>query len=91
MAFSTPLGCKYKVSANVWGPEALRKETYAEFHGGGEEVNTSSLGDLLATGNTGQVDESRLDDSLLALGGLDDGLGESNAGSVIANLRSKSG
>ena len=56
--------------------------TYAEFHGGGEEVNTGSLGDFVATGNARQVDKGRLDDSLLALGGLDDSLCESKMRSV---------
>jgi hypothetical protein len=51
--------------------------TYTELHGGGEELNTGGLGNLITTGNTGQVDESRLNNTLLALGGLDDGLGKS--------------
>lgn len=78
MAFSAPLVCKDSVSSPT-APinRCAGKRTYAELHGGGEEVNTGSLGDLIAAGNTGQVDESRLDDSLLALGGLDHGLGES--------------
>lgn len=81
IAFSTPLGCRYSVSIIVvWAPGALN--TYAEFHGGGEEVNAGSLGDFVATGNAGQVDKGRLDDSLLALGGFDDGLRESRMASV---------
>lgn len=52
-------------------------KTYAEFHGGREEIKASSLGNSLTTGNTGQVDESRLDNALLALGGLDHSLGKS--------------
>lgn len=52
-------------------------KTYAQFHGGREEVNASSFGNGLTTGNTGQVDESRLDNALLTLGGLDHSLGKS--------------
>lgn len=54
------------------------KETYAQFHGGREELHTGRLGDLVAAGHTGQVDESRFDDALLAPGGLDHGLGEAD-------------
>ena len=51
--------------------------TYTELHGGGEELNTGGFGNLVTAGNTGQVDESRLNNTLLALGGLDDSLGKS--------------
>lgn len=60
--------------------EEMSRSTYAELNGGGEEVNTSGLGDLVTTGNTGQVDEGRLDNALLALGGLDHSLGEATRG-----------
>jgi hypothetical protein len=53
-------------------------KTYTEFHGSGEEVETGGLGNLITAGNTGQVDESRLNNALLTLGSLDDGLGESS-------------
>jgi hypothetical protein len=60
--------------------EEISRSTYAKLNGGGEEVNASGLGDLLTTGNTGQVDEGRLNDALLALSGLDHSLGEAIRG-----------
>lgn len=42
----------------------------------GEEVHTSGLHNGLTALNTGQVDERGLDDALLALGGLEQLLGE---------------
>lgn len=56
---------------------ALSKKAYAKLYRSREEFNTSSLRDFIAARNTGQVNESGLDDALLALGGLDNGLGES--------------
>lgn len=58
----------------------FHKNTYAKLHGGREEIKTGSLGDHITAGNTGQVDERGLDNTLLALGGLDHGLSESERG-----------
>lgn len=82
MAFSAPLGCMYCVSGCLSSPKTneISRSTYAKLNGGGEEVNTGRLGDLLATGDTGQVDVGRLNDALLALGGLDHSLGETARG-----------
>lgn len=51
--------------------------TYSKLDRSREEFDTSGLGNFLATSNAWQVDESRLDNALLALGSLDDGLGKS--------------
>lgn len=51
--------------------------TYPESHESGEEFNTSCLDNRVTTGDTRQVNESRLDNAGLALEGLDDTLGES--------------
>lgn len=51
----------------------------AKLNGYGEEVGAGGLCDGVTTVNTGQVDEAGLDNALLALGGLDDLLGESNS------------
>jgi hypothetical protein len=56
--------------------EEISRSTYAKLNRGGEEVNASGLGNLLTTRDTGQVDEGRLNNALLALGGLDHSLGE---------------
>jgi hypothetical protein len=53
-------------------------KTYAEFNGSGEEVKTSGLGNFITARDTVQVDESRLNNALLALRSLNDGLGKSN-------------
>ena len=53
--------------------------TYAKLNGSREELDTSGLGDGITASHTRQVNESGLDDALLALGGLDDSLGESNS------------
>lgn len=79
-AFSTPFGCRNKMSVCHRRPLLCVQNTYAKLHGGGEELNTGSFSNLLATGDTGQVDESRLDDTLLAVGSLDHGLGKSATG-----------
>jgi hypothetical protein len=50
--------------------------TYAKLDGDGEELGASGLGDGITALNTGKVDEAGLDNTLLALGGLDDLLGE---------------
>jgi hypothetical protein len=50
--------------------------TYTKLNGDGEEVKTSGLGDGISTLNTREVDVAGLDNTLLALGGLDDLLGE---------------
>ena len=52
----------------------------AELDGDGEVVEASLLSDGVATGDTRDVDERRLDDAGLALGGLDDLLGKAEAG-----------
>jgi hypothetical protein len=49
----------------------------------GEEVGAGGLCDGVAAGDTWQVDEAGLDDALLALGGLDDLLGESGLVSQV--------
>lgn len=54
----------------------MNRGTYAKFHGSREELKTGSLGDGITTSDTGQVNEGRLDNALLALGGLEDGLSE---------------
>jgi len=53
--------------------------TYAKLDGSREELDTGGLDDLITASHTGQVNESGLDDVLLALGGLDNSLGESNS------------
>ncbi len=63
----------------------MKSGTYAELHGSREEFNTGSLGDLSTTLDTGQVDESRLDNALLALSGLDNSLGEAIQMSVVSS------
>jgi hypothetical protein len=45
---------------------------YSKLDGDGEEVDASLLRNLLAAGDTGQVDVARLDQTLLALEGLED-------------------
>lgn len=50
--------------------------SYAELNGNGEEVQASGLGNLVTTGNTRQVDEARLDQTLLALDGPQELLGK---------------
>jgi hypothetical protein len=52
----------------------------AKLDGSREELDTGGLDDLIAASHTGQVNESGLDDVLLALGGLDNSLGESETG-----------
>jgi hypothetical protein len=54
--------------------------TYTKLNGDGEEVKTSGLGDGISTLNTREVDVAGLDNTLLALGGLDDLLGEAGRG-----------
>jgi hypothetical protein len=61
--------------------------TYTESHESREELDTSSLGDFLTARDAGQVDVSRLDDAGLALGGLDDALGESMIVSIRRGVR----
>lgn len=65
------------------------RNTYTELYRGREELNTSGLGDLITTGNAGQVDESRLNNALLALGGLDDGLGKSGKSQSRFKIRAQ--
>ena len=50
--------------------------TYAKLDGNREELGAGGLGDSITALNTGKVDEAGLDNALLALGGLDDLLGE---------------
>lgn len=76
IAFSTPLGYQ-TMSAILWFQKSREEETYAQLHGGREELNAGRLGDLLTTGHAGEVDVRRLDDALLAAGGLDHGFGKS--------------
>ena len=54
--------------------------TYTKLNGDGEEVKTSGLGDGISTLDTREVDVAGLDNTLLALGGLDDLLGEAVRG-----------
>jgi hypothetical protein len=73
MAFSAPLGwrfCQCRVPDNS-------TFTYTELNGNGEEVSASGLSNSITTGNTREVNEAGFNDALLALGGLDDLLGES--------------
>ena len=49
---------------------------YSKLDGNGEEVDTGLLRNLLAAGDAGQVDVARLDQTLLALEGLEDLLGK---------------
>jgi hypothetical protein len=51
----------------------------AKLDGHREEVRAGGLGDSVTALDTGEVDEAGLDDALLALGGLDDLLGESTS------------
>lgn len=51
--------------------------TYSKLDRSREEFDTSGLRNLLATSDAWQIDESRLDNALLALSSLDDGLGKS--------------
>jgi hypothetical protein len=50
--------------------------TYTKLDGHGKELSTSGLGDGISTLDAGEVDVARLDNSLLALGRLNDFLGE---------------
>jgi len=50
--------------------------TYTKLNGHGEVLGTGGLGNGVSTLYTGKVDKARLDDTLLALGGLDDLLSE---------------
>ena len=50
--------------------------TYTKLNGYGEEIGAGSLGDGISALYTWKVDEARLDDTLLALGGLDNLLGK---------------
>lgn len=52
--------------------------SYPESDKSREEFDTSCLGDLVTASNTGQVNESRLDDTGLTSESLDNSLGESN-------------
>ena len=71
----------YRVCQCCWYyNEKTIESTYAKLNGGGEELNTGRLGDLLTTGDTGQVDVGGLDEALLALGGLDHSLSEAMRG-----------
>lgn len=72
MAFSAPVGY-FIVSHRVL--EHL-DTTYTELDGYREELGTGSLRDGVATFNTWEVDEARLDDTLLAIDGLDYLLGK---------------
>lgn len=65
-AFSAPLG--YSASASTGS--SWRIGTYTKLNGDGEEVSAGLGSNLLATGNTGQVDVARLNETLLALDGL---------------------
>lgn len=55
---------------------------YSELNGDGKVLELSSNGglDLLSSGNSGKVDESGLDNVLLSLVGLKDGLSEAESG-----------
>jgi hypothetical protein len=57
--------------------DGLLSTAGAELDGDGEELSASSLSNGIASLNTGQVDEAGLDETLLALGGADDLVGES--------------
>lgn len=86
MAFSAPLGCNTRVSTKMVtrqeGEGRGRTSTYAKLNGDGEEVDTGLLGDLLTTGDTGQVDVAGLDEALGTLDGLQQLLSE--AGVVVS-------
>lgn len=51
--------------------------TYSKLDGDGEELNASSLGDGLTSGNTRQVDVAGLNKALLTLDSAEQLLGES--------------
>lgn len=86
MAFSAPLGWGIKTLATVlskhggrgWGSGVQ----YSKLNGDREEVDAGLLGNLLAAGNTGEVDIAGLDEALGALHGLEKLLGEPLAKAV---------
>jgi len=62
------------------GASGASNFTYTKLDGYGEELSTGGLGNGISTLYTGEVDVAGLDDALLALGGLDDLLGEAAHG-----------
>ena len=65
------------------GPMSRMCVTYAELNGDREEVNADLLGDLLSTGNTGEIYIARLDEALGTSGGLEHLLGEPVRRSIL--------
>ena len=59
-------------------PSTFELRTHSKLNGGGEEINAGGLGNRITAGNTGQVDECRLNNALDALRSLENGLGESS-------------
>ena len=72
-AFSAPEGYE----ALVLPHNNRRGTTYAQFDRNGEIVYACFLYNFITPSNAGKVDVSRLDDTLLTLGGLDELFGES--------------
>lgn len=78
MAFSAPLGYVL-VSQMLIASKKTNHwiSTYAELNGHGEEVSADFLGDSLASGNTWEVDEAGLNETLFALDSTEDLLSKS--------------
>ena len=77
MAFSAPPG--YEENQLCYGRKQgvkILASTYTKLNRYGEEVKTGGLGNGISALDTREVDIAGLDDALLALGGLDDLLGE---------------
>ncbi len=72
-ALSAPLGWG---DVSISGPRLAAGMTYAKLDGDREEVDADLRLDLLATGNTGEVDVAGLDKALGALDSLEELLGE---------------
>lgn len=65
------------MSVKFFGSEV--GSTHAELNGDREEVDTGSFGNWLTAWNSRKVDVAGLDNTLFALGGFDDFLGETEA------------
>lgn len=81
VAFSAPLGCEGSVCSET----EVGESSYAKLDGNGKEVAASGLGNGFTTGNTRQVNVAGLNETLLALDGSQDLLGEASAWSAGSN------
>lgn len=72
-----------KVAGHEKTPSPCRV-TYTKLNWYREELGSSSLSNRVTTRDTGEVDVARLDNALLALGGLDDLFGESVCGQAVS-------